>query len=116
MMTEAARELAIAAIALKRFELEQGHLPDRLERLAPEFVKSVPRDPVDGEPLRYRLNSDGTFLLYSVGANAVDDGGSAASTNSTSKSFSWQQGLDWVWPQPASDAEIRAWEASQSSP
>jgi hypothetical protein len=116
LLCEAAQKLAITAIALKRFELKSGYLPDRIELLVPEYVKSVPRDPVDGQAIRYKLNTDGSFLLYSIGANAVDDGGSATSTNSASKSFSWQKGLDWVWPQPATEAEIRAWEASQSSP
>ena len=44
----------------------------------PEFVPKVPLDPVDGQPLRYRRNADGTFLLYSVGENGKDDGGNPA--------------------------------------
>ena len=30
---------------------------------------------MDGQPLRYRRNADGTFLLYSIGENGKDDGG-----------------------------------------
>ncbi len=27
-------------------------------------LAAVPPDPVDGQPLRYRLQTDGAFLLY----------------------------------------------------
>jgi hypothetical protein len=33
---------------------------------------------IDGKPLRYRLNSDGTYALYSIGWNQTDDGGQLA--------------------------------------
>ncbi|HLP78495.1 MAG TPA: hypothetical protein VK327_16445 [Candidatus Paceibacterota bacterium] len=115
LVTEAARQLSISAIALKRFELKYGHLPERLDSLVPEFAKAVPYDPVDGKPLRYRLNADGSFLLYSIGENAIDDGGSAVSAKSSSTSFSWQRGLDWVWPQPATEAEVEAFRAAELS-
>lgn len=114
MATEAAKQLAITAIALKRFELKHKEFPARLEELVPDFVKTVPRDPVDGQPLRYRLNNDHTFALYSIGENGIDDGGSA--TNATaSKSFGWQRGIDWVWPQPATPAEVEAFFFLQKS-
>jgi hypothetical protein len=116
LAAEAAKQMSITAIALKRFELKYEHLPEQIDLLAPEFLEIVSPDPVDGQSLRYKLNTNGSFLLYSIAANALDDGGSAISTNSNPKSFNWQSGLDWVWPQPATEAEIRAWEASQSRP
>jgi hypothetical protein len=93
MTAEAARQVVITAIALKRYQLKHGNYPSNLGALVPELLPAVPLDPVDGKPLRYRPNQDRTFLLYSVGLNRKDDGGSPA--------------LDWVWPQPATDAEIR---------
>jgi hypothetical protein len=39
------------------------------------FVPEVPRDWMNGAPLRYRPNDDGTFTLYSVGMDRKDDGG-----------------------------------------
>ena len=30
---------------------------------------------MDGKPLKYKLKSDGTFILYSVGEDGLDDGG-----------------------------------------
>jgi hypothetical protein len=72
----------------------------------PEILPAVPRDPVDGKPLRYRPNADDTFLLYSIGLNGVDDGGDATPIPPETL-FQWQTGHDWVWPQPATPAEIQ---------
>jgi hypothetical protein len=110
MAIETARRMTVAAIALKRYQLKNGNYPPDLNSLVPEFFAVVPLDPVDGKPLRYKLNSDGTFLLYSVGENGMDDGGNPALEKGvTSSSFQWQNlhALDWVWPQPATAAEIQ---------
>jgi len=107
---EAARRVVVAAIALKRFQLQHGKLPTTLGELAPEFFPFVPIDPYDGQPLRYHPNADGTYLLYSVGANGVDDDGDPSLEKYvTSSSHYWQNdhALDWVWPQPATSEEIK---------
>jgi hypothetical protein len=112
MRVEAAKQIILTAVALKRYQIKHGNYPADLNSLVPEFVQAVPLDPVDGEPLRYRLNADGTFLLYSVGENGVDDGGDASLEKGvTSSSFYWQNNhaLDWVWPQPATEEEIQAY-------
>ena len=66
---------------------------------------------MDGQPLRYRRNGDGTFLLYSVGENGKDDGGNPAFEKYVRifELFDWQnsEALDWVWPQPATEQEIQ---------
>ena len=92
------REMLGAAIALKRYELRHGELPPSLEALVPGFLPRLPRDYMNGKPLRYRLNPDGTFVLYSVGDDGVDDGGDP--TPRTGKSFRMWFGRDAVWPQP----------------
>lgn len=114
MRIEAARQLIATAIALKRFHLAHQAYPDELSQLVPQYLAEAPLDPVDNLPLRYHKNSDGTFLLYSVGEDGVDDGGDAVPVK-TSNSFSWDRGRDWVWPQPASEAEIQAYYATNSS-
>jgi hypothetical protein len=109
-MAEAAKQTVTAAMALKRYQLKHGDYPANLDALVPEFVSAVPFDPVDGQPLRYRLNADGTFVLYSVGENGVDDGGDPSlGKYVTGSNYYWEnfQALDWVWPQPASDEEIQ---------
>ena len=84
------RRLAITVAALERHRLATGGYPKALGELVPRWVPTVPLDPMDGQALRYRLNADGTFTLYSVGPNHTDDRGA----------FESQQGqdLDWVWP------------------
>ncbi|HTB83402.1 MAG TPA: hypothetical protein VK742_07105 [Candidatus Sulfotelmatobacter sp.] len=107
---EAARRVVIVAIALKRYQLKHGAWPQTLGELAPELFPTVPIDPYDGKPLRYHPNPDGTYLLYCVGEDGVDDGGDPSVPASvTTAIFYWQnaKARDWVWPQPATEAEIR---------
>jgi hypothetical protein len=118
MRVEVAKQMTITAIALKRYQLKHGNYPMDLNSLVPEFVPTIPLDPVDGQPLRYRPNSDGTFLLYSVGENGKDEGGDASLEKGiTSLYYSWQNihALDWVWPQPATEDEIQAYYKKLSS-
>jgi hypothetical protein len=118
MQAETEKQVAITAIALRRFQLRHGELPGQLAELTPEFLPTVPLDPVDGKPLRYHPNGDGTFLLYSVGEDGVDDGGNPTHASGTSSGSSfvynraslfWQNpiAIDWVWPQPATPAEVQ---------
>ena len=108
---ETARTMTIAAIALKRYQLRHGTYPNDLNALVPEFLPEVPRDPVDGKPMRYRSNGDGTFLLYSIGSDNTDNGGDPTAV-AGSKSFQWQHSRDWVWPQPATPQEIEFFRAN----
>jgi hypothetical protein len=105
---EAARDVVVAAIALKRFQLKHGQWPENLAEVVPEFLHAVPIDPYDGKPLRYRRNGDGTYSLYCVGEDGVDDGGDPTCPPSAgSSSLDWlnPKARDWVWPQPATPAE-----------
>jgi hypothetical protein len=117
MRVEAARQMTVTAIALKRYQLKHGNYPPNLDSLVPEFVPTVPLDPVDGKPLRYQPKADGTFLLYSIGENGVDDGGDPALEKGVeSSSFNWlnPHALDWVWPQPATPEEIQKYYEQQA--
>jgi hypothetical protein len=100
---EIQRSLTVTAIALKRYALRHGAYPADLAALVPEFLNTVPRDVMDGRPLRYRLNADGSFLLYSVGEDAVDNGGDPSPIPSGPKG--WTGGRDVVWPAPATARE-----------
>jgi hypothetical protein len=109
LQTEAKRRLAVTAISLMRYKLKYGRFPERLDALTISFVAAVPLDPMSGAPLRYRLNSDGSFMLYSVGEDGKDDGGDPqpiadASSRLTSVQANGWGGRDWVWPQPATNA------------
>ena len=85
------------ACALERYRLAHGVYPATLAELAPAYLDEVPHDVMSGEPYRYRLNADGTFLLYSVGWNGKDDGGTIAFKAGDPKTIDYENG-DWVWP------------------
>ena len=72
------RELRVAAIrtllALKTYKMEHGDLPPSLEALVPTYLDEVPRDPFDGKSLRYSREKN---ILYSVGEDLEDNGGSS---------------------------------------
>jgi hypothetical protein len=110
---ETARRIVVTAIALQRCKLRHGKFPEKLTALVPEFLPTEPRDLMDGQPLRYRLNADGTFLLYSVGEDGQDDGGDGTIADQSTASRNWLKGRDWVWPRPATAAEIEADAAPQ---
>jgi len=95
--------ILITAIALKRFHLLHERYPESLSVLVPKFLSEIPIDLMDGVPLRYRLQTDGMFLLYSVGLNAKDDGGDPQTPG---RSLHWTKGLDWVWPRQATVEEV----------
>jgi hypothetical protein len=60
-------------LALKAYKLEKGKLPATLAELVPEYLDSVPLDDYDGKPMRYNAAKR---VVYSVGKNLADDGGS----------------------------------------
>jgi len=69
-----ALEVARTAIAVERFRLAHGRLPERLEELVPEFIESVPADVWNGgKPLSYRIRDNGEFVVYSYGSDREDD-------------------------------------------
>ena len=94
---ETLRRLTITAIAIKRYQLKHGAAPKELGSLAPEFLAAVPMDPMSGKPLCYRLNADGTFVLYSTGEDGKDDGGDGTPRDGGTKFGLWE-GRDAVWP------------------
>jgi hypothetical protein len=91
---------AIVACALERYRLAQGQLPESLEALSPRFLQKMPHDVITGVPLIYRRTPDGRFILYSVGWNEKDDGGTVLLTQAKQPSSDLTQG-DWVWQYPA---------------
>ncbi len=85
------------ACALERYRLAEGNYPESLAALAPRFATILPRDLMDGQPLGYRRNDEGQFILYSVGWNQADDGGKIATNRDGSQDKS--RG-DWVFEYP----------------
>jgi hypothetical protein len=96
---QASVALARTAIALERYRLVHGKFPDSLAPLAPQFIAKVPSDVIGGQPLKYRRNPDGRFVLYSVGWNGTDEGGVQVFEKGSSPKLDQTQG-DWVWQYP----------------
>ena len=65
---------AQASLAIQRYRLAIGKIPDTLGDLAPTYLDAVPSDPFDGNDLRYKKLVTG-FVVYSIGEDGSDDGG-----------------------------------------
>jgi len=65
---------ARVGLAIQRYRLAAGMLPDTLADLVPAYLGDVPKDPFDGNELRYEKRDAG-FVIYSVGEDLSDDGG-----------------------------------------
>jgi hypothetical protein len=68
------RDLTIMALALAEYQKEQGGYPETLDALSPKYLKTIPEDRFTEKPLKYQRQEAG-FLLYSFGANGIDDNG-----------------------------------------
>jgi len=88
------------ACALERYRLANGQYPEKLEVLVPRFLGRIPNDVISGGPLRYGRPDGAQFVLYSVGWNEKDDGGTAVPAKGKSPALDFTQG-DWVWQFPA---------------
>jgi hypothetical protein len=78
------RDAAATVLALESWRRAHGAWPRSLEELTPGYLPAVPLDPFDGKPLRYLPpKSDGERpTVYSVGVDALDEGGKLATTES----------------------------------
>ena len=64
----------VTALAVERYRLAKGKLPDGLGDLVGEYLESVPADPFTGQMLKYKKLQQG-YVVYSVGKDGKDDGG-----------------------------------------
>lgn len=116
---EQTRDATRVVIALQQYHRKHAAYPGTLNDLIPEFLSEVPADLFDGKPLRSTIR-DGKPVVYSVGVNRQDDGGSFDPKNLINKSH-WRPAAvvtkalrdpatrdtvtagDWVlWPKPQS--------------
>ncbi|HEV2208104.1 MAG TPA: hypothetical protein VG167_04975 [Verrucomicrobiae bacterium] len=94
---ETERQMTIAAVALKRFNLREGRWPANLNELVPAYLAELPYDPMSGKSLCYHTGAGGQFVLYSVGEDGRDDGGDARPGPGGRPGGMWD-GRDAVWP------------------
>ncbi|MCX7008429.1 MAG: hypothetical protein NTY53_14465 [Kiritimatiellaeota bacterium] len=101
---QTAAQQAALACALERYRLVNARLPEKLDMLVPQFIAKIPHDVMDGQPLRYRLESDGSYKLWSVGWNQKDDDGQLVFEHPNApedQRYLDNQKGDWVWQLPA---------------
>jgi hypothetical protein len=86
-------ELARLTIALQLHKVEQGNYPASLDELVEkEYLPVIPNDSYrrDGhEPFIYRVEVDGSCIVYSVGENGIDDGGRRKTSWSSNDPDRW---------------------------
>ncbi|MDB6139541.1 MAG: hypothetical protein JWO94_2613 [Verrucomicrobiaceae bacterium] len=66
--------LVLTLFGVRRYVLDHGKAPDKLEDLLPHYFTALPADPYTGEPLRYDAAKG---LIYSVGIDFRSEGGRA---------------------------------------
>jgi hypothetical protein len=93
-------DLARVGIALERYRLTHGGYPETLDALAPQFMEKIPHDVINGQPLHYRREANGQFVLYSVGWNETDDDGEVVLKSGSTPGVDLENG-DWAWRYPA---------------
>ena len=76
---EARAQVTRLALACKLYASDKGEFPSSLEELTPAYFKELPRDPYTGKDFVYRLLREGGFVVYSVGPNERDEGGTSSS-------------------------------------
>jgi len=113
MRAETDRALCLTAIALNRHALRHGNYPAKLDALVPEFLSAVPVDYMDGQPIKYRLNADCSFTLYSAGDDGEDNGGDLTLPEGSKSRDLWRR-KDYVWPAPATPEEIEQYRKNAS--
>ena len=79
---------ARVALAIERYRLAVGKLPDALADLVPAYLDAVLIDPFDGNELRYKKLDTG-FVVYSIGEDLSDDGGKEKPPRKTKESPNW---------------------------
>lgn len=65
---------ARTALAVEQYHAAAGRWPGQLTDLVPEYLAQMPRDPFDGQSLRYHRRPNG-YIVYSVGRDLTDNGG-----------------------------------------
>jgi hypothetical protein len=79
---------ALVACGLERYRFIHQEYPETLADLKPELLPKPRNEVFSGQPFKYHRVASDRFLLYSVGWNGVDDGGTRGKSLSEG---------DWVW-------------------
>ncbi len=69
--------VVLTQFAIRRCAMDHGKLPQTLSDLMPNYLRDLPKDPYNGEPLHYDAQRG---VLYSIGQDYKDDGGRIGNT------------------------------------
>ena len=105
LRAQAAASLGMTACALERYRLANGKYPASLKEIVPAYLDAVTLDPLNNEPLHYRVTDEGWFQLWSVGLDRKDDGGVLHSYGKDGNPVG--PDLDFPWPSPKLSREAR---------
>ncbi len=73
----AQRRMAAIALAIRLYEVDHARRPAELAELIPDYLDEVPADPMAADGATFSYLPDAEIpVLYSVGENGIDDGGS----------------------------------------
>jgi len=81
-------ELARTTLAIERYRLATGAVPDDLEALVPDYLDQVPIDLQDGRPVRYQRTESG-YRVYSVFEDGQDHGGVSREEVNRGDPYDW---------------------------
>jgi hypothetical protein len=102
--TEALTAQAVIACALERHRIGTGDYPETLDSLKRADGPRLPPDIMTGQPMRYRMEANGRYTLWSVGFDGKDDNGKRNLDPKNAEStrfFSADYAGDWVWDFPS---------------
>ena len=106
IFSQAFNNLAITTCALERFYLENNIYPNTLSELIPNYIATIPNDPIDDAPLRYIKDpANDRYKIYSIGFDATDNGGATHigdEENDETRFRSTDYIGDWTWRYPSS--------------
>jgi len=82
--------LAELSCAIEQFCLEEGRLPENATEVASlTGTGRLPEDLPHAQPVKYQKTGETSYLLYGLGLNGTDEGGSPEGRG--------HQAKDWVW-------------------
>jgi hypothetical protein len=84
------RQLARIAFALEAYRVRNGRYPSKLSSLAPITLHTIPLDRFKEAPYEFKAQID-KYVLYGVGNNFKDDGGSRVLDNVVSSNDAKQE-------------------------
>jgi hypothetical protein len=100
------RRMAAIALAIRLFAVDHGSRPAQLSELVPEYLPAIPDDPFSGTQATIQYRADvRPVVLYSVGPDGVDNGGTPRTKWTADGTFD-KQNTDLIFHldgQPRSD-------------